>query len=367
LKAQVSDHVDVFRQAGRFAGWPANYGMWAWGDELVLGFTVGAHLTEGRFHARDISKPFVNLQARSLDAGRSWSVSPFPGHLPGGRGLSADEHMNAGMRLGEALDREGVPLLSTALDFTHPDFALICARTGLLAGTRSLFYYSYDRCRSWTGPFALPMWGQTAIAARTDYIVLGPERCVLFLTANKPNGEEGRVLCAETRDGGRNFELLSFIGLEGAGRLDYSIMPASLHLASGAILVANRLGEADERFWIDIYRSDDEGRSWQYISRPVTFQDLRHQGNPATLSELADGRIVLTYGNRDKPHVIAARISHDQGRSWSEELVLRPGGGSHDIGYPRTVTTADGTLVTAYYFNDAADRERYIAATRWRP
>jgi hypothetical protein len=27
---------------------------------------------------------------------------------------------------------------------------------------------------------------------------------------------------------------------------------------------------------------------------------------------------------------------------------------------------ADGTLVTAYYFNDARDRERYIAATRWR-
>jgi hypothetical protein len=359
------EQVEVFRKAGQFAGWPANYGMWAWGDELVLGFTVGTHLTEGRFHARDTSKPFVNLQARSLDGGRSWSVSPFPGRLPQGRGLSADEHMNAGMRLGEALDKEGLPDLSTAIDFAHPDFALICARTGLLAGTRSLFYYSYDRCRSWMGPFALPMWGQTAIAARTDYLVMGRERCLLFLTANKSNGEEGRVLCAQTLDGGRRFDLLSFIGPEGPG-LDYSIMPASLRLSSGAILVANRLGEADERFWIDLYRSDDDGRSWQFISRPVVFRDLRHQGNPGTLSELADGRVVLTYGNRDKPHVVAAKISSDQGRSWGEEVVLRAGGGSHDIGYPRTVATADGTLVTAYYFNDGADRERYIAATRWR-
>jgi hypothetical protein len=360
------EQVEIYREVGRFAGWPANYGMWAWGDELVLGFTVGAHLTEGRFHARDTAQPFINLQARSLDGGRSWSVGNFPGRLPGGRGLSADEHMNAGLRLGETLDENPPPALTEALDFSHPDFALMAARTGLLAGTRSFFYYSYDRCRSWTGPFALPMWGQTAIAARTDYLVTGPKSCLLFLTANKTNGEEGRVLCARSLDGGRSFELLSFIGPETPG-LDYSIMPASLRLKSGAILVANRIGEKDERFWIDLYRSDDEGRSWELVSRPIAFRDLRHQGNPGTLTELADGRVVLTYGNRDKPFFMAAKISADEGRSWGEEIVLRAGGGSYDIGYPRTLATADGTLVTAYYFNDAADRERYIAATRWRP
>ena len=361
------ERVEIYRTPGRFAGWPANYGMWAWGDELVLGFTVGSHLTEGRFHARDTAKPFVNLQARSLDGGRSWSVADFPGALPGGRGLSADEHMDTGLRLGDILRHEDLPVLKEPLDFTHPDFALICGRTGLLAGTYSFFYYSYDRCRSWKGPFALPMFGQTAIAARTDYLVTGRDSCLLFLTANKSNGEEGRVLCARTTDGGLNFGLLSFIGPEGAGRLDYSIMPASLRLKSGAILVANRIGEADDRFWIDLYRSEDEGRSWRYVSQAVAFRDLRHQGNPGTLTELADGRVVLTYGNRDKPYTIAAKISADEGRSWGPEITLRAGGGSHDIGYPRTLAAADGTLVTAYYFNDAAERERYIAATRWRP
>ena len=118
------EQVEIYRQAGRFAGWPANYGMWGWGDELVLGFTVGAHLTEGRFHARDTAKPFINLQARSLDGGRSWSVGDFPGNLPGGRGLSADEHMNAGLRLGEILDETPLPALTEALDFSHPGFRL---------------------------------------------------------------------------------------------------------------------------------------------------------------------------------------------------------------------------------------------------
>ena len=35
--------VIIFREPGRFAGWPANYGMWHWDDELVVGFTLGTH------------------------------------------------------------------------------------------------------------------------------------------------------------------------------------------------------------------------------------------------------------------------------------------------------------------------------------
>ena len=38
-------------------------------------------------------------------------------------------------------------------------------------------------------------------------------------------------------------------------------MPASLRLPNGGILVANRIGEEDERFWIDVYRSNDDGGS----------------------------------------------------------------------------------------------------------
>ena len=57
--------VEVYRRAGDFAGWPANYGIWRCDDELVVGFTVGAHKTVQRGHARDKSQPFVNMQARS--------------------------------------------------------------------------------------------------------------------------------------------------------------------------------------------------------------------------------------------------------------------------------------------------------------
>ena len=39
MKEAVSvEHVTVYRKPGRYGGWPANYGMWSWDDEIVLMF-----------------------------------------------------------------------------------------------------------------------------------------------------------------------------------------------------------------------------------------------------------------------------------------------------------------------------------------
>jgi len=48
-------------------------------------------------------------------------------------------------------------------------------------------------------------------------------------------------------------------------------------------------------------------------------------------------------------------------------ILLREGGGSHDIGYVRAVALADGAVVSVYYFNDRPDGERFIEATIWQP
>jgi hypothetical protein len=368
LSGNPVKHITIYRENGRFAGWPANYGIWSWGDEIVLGFTLGYHKTAGGFHARDKSRPFVSMQARSLDGGQTWESGSTPCKTPGNRGLSADEHMDAELALGEVLDGENAPADPPGgIDFSHPDFALMCARTGLQAGARSFFYSSTDRCRSWDGPFKLPMYGQTAIAARTDYLISGPRECTLFLTANKRNGEEGRVFCARTTDGGKTFDFLAWIGTEPEG---YAIMPASVRLSASRILVAVRCRGApgnlpSDKHWIDLYASEDDGASWYYLNRPVP--DTGRGGNPPTLTQLRDGRLCLTYGYRAQPFSICARLSADGGETWSETIVLRNDGGCHDLGYPRTVQRPDGTIVTAYYFNDEPDGERYIAATLWRP
>lgn len=355
-------HVTVYREKGRYAGWPANYGIWSWGDEIVVGFTVGYHKSDAGFHTRDREKPFTAMQARSLDGGETWQVGETPCRRPGDRALSADEHMQDDLGVGRALDREdALPPCPGGIDFAQPDFALMCARSGVRGGARSWFYYCYDRCKSWEGPFGLPMFGRTGIAARTDYLVSGRDECTLFLTAAKTDSEEGRVFCSRTSDGGKTFHFLSWIGREPGG---FAIMPASVRLPDSHILGAVRCRE-DERNWIDLYTSSDDGETWQYISRPVPTTGVG--GNPPTLTRLVDGRLCITYGFRDAPHGIRATFSSDDGATWGEDIVVRDDGGNHDIGYPRTVQRPDGTIVTVYYFNDSADGERYITATLWRP
>jgi len=359
----------VYHEPGRFAAWPANYGMWRWGDEIVVGFTVGAHQTVASGHARDKRQPFVNRQARSLDGGRNWQVEPFHGALPGGRGLSADEHMTAGLRLAEVMDAQTATVPPEPLDFTIADSALMLARTGLARGVFSFFYVSCDRCRSWDGPYRLPDFGETGIAARTDGIVHGAQAATLFLTANKADGREGRIICVRTRDGGRSFQRLSQVGADLDAPGDFAIMPSSLQLAEGRLLCARRcrIG-ATMRSHIDLFASDDLGISWRCISQPVVFQKPGHSGNPPCLLALGDGRLALLYGNRDR-YAICARISEDGGINWSREIVLRGGGANGDMGYVRAVVFEDGTVVATYYFNDRSDGdgERFIEATIWQP
>ncbi len=147
-------------------------------------------------------------------------------------------------------------------------------------------------------------------------------------------------------------------------------MPASVGLSESRILVAVRCHDgASElekaRNWIDLYASNDNGSSWTLLGRPVP--NTGYGGNPPTLKRLHDGRLCLTYGYRDMPYGIRARVSEDSGATWDDEIILRDDAGNHDIGYPRTTQLPDGTLVTVYWLNDDPEGERYIAATLWKP
>lgn len=352
-------HVMVYHDAERFGGWPANHGIWSWGNEILVGFSAGYHKDLGPTrHNIDHDRPEEHLLARSLNGGQTWSIEN-----PAARGVLLG---TAGMRHGIVPPgyTEPAPVeCPGGIDFTHRDFAMTCRMAGVNAGT-SRFYYSYDRGHSWKGPFLLPLFDQPGIAARTDYIVCGPHECLLFLTASKSNLREGRVLCARTTDGAKSWKLVSLIGPEPAG---YSIMPSTVRLAPRELLTTlRRLEESPERrSWIEAWKSGDDGQSWTYVGEPVPDTG---EGNPPQLLKLADGRLCVTYGHRAPPYGIFARLSSDAGQTWSGPIALRRDGGGRDLGYPRAIQRPDGHVVVVYYFwDEKTGPERYIAATLWNP
>ena len=348
-------HIKVYYEPGMYGGWPANNGIWIWGNEILVGFSKGFYKDLGPSHNMDREKPELHLLARSLDGGETWNVEDpgkTGGMVPSGIFMAVPR---------TDLPQQASKGFTKAINFEHTDFALT-ARTNDTGAGLSRFYYSYDRGHTWDGPFDLPNFGTKGTAARTDYIIVNEKECMLFITAAKSNGREGRTLCVETTDGGKNWSFVSWIGPEPEG---FSIMPASVRLSANEILVTVRRREGSVRF-IAGYMSSDNGRTWSQLDNPVEDAGI---GNPPAMVKMQDGRICLVYGYRAEPNSsIRAKISSDNGKTWSKDYFLRDDGSGQDIGYPRVVQRPDGKIVAIYYFEDeVTGPERYIGATIWSP
>lgn len=339
LSAQTRDvkNVVVFEQEGRFAGWPANFGIWNWGNEILVGFTDGAYLknpTGGHDISRD--EPSVTRQARSLDGGETWTL----------------EEKNW------LHDQDEMQELTAPVDFSNPDIALN------LKGDR--IYYSLDRGKSWAGPYALPTFGRPELLSRTDYIIEGPRQVTAFTAASKENGKEGQPLCMRTTDGGLTWELVGWIMEEPPQDYGYGIMPATVALNDNAYLSIIRRGgriDGDKQWWLETFLSPDKGKSWYELKD----ETINNSGNPATLTRLDENTLAMAYGVRQAPYGIRAKLSKDNGQTWSREMIVRDDAASWDIGYPRTVKRPDGKLVTIYYYHTEGQAFRFIGASIWDP
>src|SRR5262245_6962436 len=118
-------HVMIYHKPGQFAGWPANHGIWSWGDEILVGFSAGTYKDLGPDrHAIDRSKPEEHLLARSKDGGLTWTIedpSKKGTLIPAGKML----HGVAPPGLKEKAWRD----CPGGVDFTHRDFVLTVRMT----------------------------------------------------------------------------------------------------------------------------------------------------------------------------------------------------------------------------------------------
>ena len=179
--------------------------------EILVGFSRGFSKDGGADYHLDKSKPEDFLLARSRDGGVTWAIETPnpPGALSGTRGA---RHAAAP----EGFVDEPSVEFRDPIQFNHPDFAMIVRMESWKGGTTRISV-SYDRGKTWCGPFKLPLFGHSGVMGRTDYLVNGRDDCFLFLTATKSNGEEGRPIMVQTTDGGRTWNKVSDIGPEPNG------------------------------------------------------------------------------------------------------------------------------------------------------
>ncbi len=359
-------HVVVYHEPGKYAGWPANQGMWSWGNELLVGFVLGNHAAKRADwkygHPIDQTKVQEHVYSRSFDGGLSWSEPEFG--IRAGRTCRTYDHF---------VELPDVPrMLEEPMDFREEGFALSFARLTNHTGP-TCFYSTFDRGLRWDGPFSFPDLGTFGVASRTDYLVLDDRSLVAMLTVAKPDGREGQALCARTDDGGLRWEAKGYLG-EVPEVKGYRIMPSTVRLGRRWLYSvvrrcgANPCGRRDH--WLESYSSEDIGVSWKRMPNPV--DDMGKGGSPAALLRLLDGRLLVAYVVRSKsrgvPSRLCVKLSGDGMMTWGNEIVLRDDGRGWDLGYPRAVQRSDGRVVIAYYW---ADRERWpdrwIGATIWSP
>lgn len=159
-------------------------------------------------------------------------------------------------------------------------------------------------------------------------------------------------------DGGSKWRIGGVIGEPAANETDM------LHLGDGRWLAAARNLGSGKGHSIDIYSSQDDAATWRKIGTPT--QGGQHPGD---LVRLADGRILLTYGDRTSNKGINACLSDDNGLTWSasariSEPITTP---TSDFGYPSSAQMKDGTIVTVYYAASSKEHPGYQMCTiRWR-
>lgn len=287
---------------------------------------------------------------RSLDAGQSWSHpavvadsevddrNPAFGVTPRGALILAYHQQGNYDEAGNWRRREAMEQSRVAIQVTR----------------------SHDQGLTWETPYPLGVDLLAAgspfgkIVALADGTLLMPiyGRPVAPLLGNRAGEVTGDGDCSylvRSQDDGATWGEPSLIGIN-------KNETALTALTDGGVLALMRSTPPDQALYSS--HSADGGESW---SPPVQVTGPRQ--HPADLVQLANGDILMTYGNRTAPYRIEGKISRDGGRSWLAPLLTfsaplygydLPSERPTDLGYPSSVvhrSAGRGQGVTIYYYN----------------
>ena len=172
--------------------------------------------------------------------------------------------------------------------------------------------------------------------------------------------EPHRVGVCQSTDDGKSWQWLAEIPARaGDDQENYHELHA-VETASGRLIAHVRNHNPKNNRETLQSESEDGGKTW---SPP---HEIGVWGLPSHLLRLRDGRLLMSYGHRRAPLGNQARISEDDGRSWSEPIIVYGDGASGDLGYPSTAELADGSLLTVWYELLKGSSFAQLRQARWR-
>lgn len=218
---------------------------------------------------------------------------------------------------------------------------------------------SRDRGRTWGDPIPVPS-SPLPRGGTSDAVLELPDGTLVMGIYGADYGSSVcRSYLVRSRDGGETWGDPALIARDPAGEVSFE-EPGITRTSDGVLLALIRAGKPGKYQYLYQAVSHDHGQTWTDLHQTPLW------GHPASVLELADGRLLASYGYRREPFGIRACLSEDGGKSWEieNEYVLRDDGVTRDLGYPCTAQLEDGTLFTVYYIH-GEDGIRHIAATRW--
>ena len=134
----------------------------------------------------------------------------------------------------------------------------------------------------------------------------------------------------------------------------------AVEAADGRLIIHIRNHNAKNKGETLQTHSTDGGRTW------ASPYSIGVWGLPSHLLRLSDDRLLMSYGHRRVPLGNQARISSDNGQSWSSPLVIHDEGASGDLGYPSTVEISPQNLVTVWYEKLAGNPKAQLRMAKWQ-
>lgn len=335
MSVRVIENVVVHREAERFCGNPNLTRLDS--GELLVGF----RWTDGRIQCdwdpslRPVQKKGASVE--ELCAAEPRVIYDTPGSLTPYSCPLSDGSVLCFFNRSDLVSPEQAEGADCALLRRGEQSDLVAIRQPIQV------LRSTDGAESWEESSRIALEGYPMHAAFRGNVIEWDDELLFSVYAASERVEEGATcLLVRSPDRGATWEELATIAHDPEGPIGFN-ETFLYRTPSDRLIAFLRTSGAEGRLFVA--RSDDRGRSWS------AYEDTGVYGFPHDALRLPDGRVLLSYGCRQAPYGVRARVLEPECSdiAEAEEKIIRGDGSGGGVGYPAATLLDNGTVFMVYY------------------